>query len=224
MNKLLLLLGILAWSSLLFSQSNTLSKAEDSDPEATALLKKVKQKYDTYTSMELDFSLSIKLAEQPEEVQKGKLAQKGQQYRLDIQEQSVFFDGKTLWVYLKSLNEVQIMDADFAAEGVMSPQDMLKIYESKDYVYSITNKLTQGGRQIKQIEFKPLKKDAEYSKIRVSIDVTTNDLIAVEAFGKDTSRYTLKVDKLTPNKIFPTDYFKFNPANYPKVYIEDLRG
>ncbi len=222
MKKLLILSFLSLFLTTCFAQ-NTLSNAEDSDPQATALLQKVKKKYESFASLEMDFTISIKLAEQPEEIQKGKLAQQGESYRLDIQSQTIFFDGETLWLYLQSLNEVQIMDANFEEEGVLSPKDLLKIYESDNYVYALTNRLKRDNRLLQQIEFKPLNSDFEYTKLRVSIDQNTYEIIMIEAFGRDASKYTLKVDSLLPNKSFATNHFKFNAVNYPNVYIEDLR-
>ncbi|NJL73815.1 MAG: outer membrane lipoprotein carrier protein LolA [Saprospiraceae bacterium] len=223
MRELFFSLLFLAAACSVFGQQNTLSKASDSDPAAKALLQKVRTKYEAYKSVEADFSLTIKIPEQAEEVQKGKLVQQGNQYRLDFTAQSIFFDGVTLWLYLKSLNEVQITDADFEAEGMLSPKDLLTIYEKDDYVYALTSRIQEGGRNLQQIEFKPLQKDFEYNKLRVSVDINTNEVIKIEAFGKDASRYTLKIDKITSNKVFPTSYFKFEPKNYPGVYVEDLR-
>jgi len=206
-----------------FAQQNTLSKSSDSDPAAKALLQKVRNKYEAYKSVEADFSLTIKIPEQSEEVQKGKLVQQGENYRLDFTTQSIFFDGTTLWLYLKSLNEVQITNANFEAEGMLSPKDLLTIYEKDEYVYALTSRVQEGGKTLQQIEFKPLQKDFEYTKLRVSVDVATNEVTKIEAFGKDASRYTLKIEKMAVNKVFTTNYFKFDPKNYPGIYIEDLR-
>jgi hypothetical protein len=45
----------------------------------------------------------------------------------------------------------------------------------------------------------------------------------VKAFGKDSSRYTFSISKLTPNKQFGADHFKFDAKKYPGVKVEDLR-
>ena len=54
----------------------TTAKAETSDPKAKALLDKVKKQYEGYSSLETNFTLVLKLAEQTkEETQKGKMYQ-----------------------------------------------------------------------------------------------------------------------------------------------------
>jgi len=207
-----------------FAQKNMMSKAEDSDPQATALLKKVQQKYEAFSSVGMDFSLIIKVPEMSEEVQKGKMLQKGENYRLEMKDQLVLSNGKTMWLYLKPpLNEVQIMDVEGGMEGILSPKDLLKIYEQKDFVYALTNRIKKNGKWVQQIEFKPLKEDVDYSKLRVSIEHETNEVVQIEAFGNDGTRYTLVVNELTPNVSVADASFKFNKADYPDVYVEDLR-
>lgn len=206
-----------------FAQKNTMSKAGDSDPEATAILKKVQQKYEAFNSVGMDFSLIIKVPEMGEEVQKGKMLQKGENYRLEMKDQLVLYNGQTMWLYLKALNEVQIMDAEEGAEGMLSPKDLLKIYEQKDFVYALTNRVKKNGKWVQQIEFKPLKEEVDYSKLRVSVEHQSNEVVQIEAFGKDGTRYTLVINELTPNVSIADASFKFNKADYPDVYVEDLR-
>jgi outer membrane lipoprotein carrier protein len=74
-----------------------------------------------------------------------------------------------------------------------------------------------------QIEFKPKDKKSEYSKLRISIDEKAGAIEHIKAFAKDGSRYTFSVTKLTPNKAFDADYFKFDAKKYPGVKVEDLR-
>ncbi|MEM0992331.1 MAG: outer membrane lipoprotein carrier protein LolA [Bacteroidota bacterium] len=223
MRKLLFFLLFSAISITTFAQKNTLSKAEDSDPAATALLKKVQQKYEAYQSIGMDFSLTIKVPEMPAEVQRGTLTQRGESYKLDMKDQLILSDSKTIWLYLKSLNEVQIMDASEMPEGMLSPKDLLKIYEQKDFVYALTNRIKKDGRWLQQIEFKPLKKEVDYAKMRVSIANQSNEVVQVEAFGKDGSRYILSVDKFRPNVAVSDATFQFDKSDYPDVYLEDLR-
>jgi outer membrane lipoprotein-sorting protein len=207
----------------LTAQKNTLSSAADSDPEATALLKKVQAKYDAFSTVGMDFSLIIQIPEMAEEVQKGTLYQKGENYKLEMKDQLVFFDGKTMWLYLKGMNEVQIMDAQEMPEGMLSPKDLLRIYEQKDFVYALTNRTKIGNRWVEQIEFKPLKTNVDYSKMRVSIEKDTREIVQIEAFSKDGSRYILRVDDLKPNVTLADATFQFNEKDYPDVYVEDMR-
>jgi outer membrane lipoprotein carrier protein len=199
---------------------------ESSDPATKVVLDKVKAKYEAYKTIEADFSLTLEFPQQAKEVQKGKLLQKGNKYRMDFNQQTVLSDGKAVWMILPKNKEVQINDLPDPNddETILSPQALFRIYLRKDFIYSITNEYAQGKRVIQEIEFKPTGKYSEYSKLRLSIDKKTLDFIELKAFGKDGSRYTLVIASLTPNKPLADASFSFNKANYPGYHVEDLRN
>lgn len=225
-NKLAFVL-LFAVCSTVFAQKNTMSKAGDSDPQATAILDKVRAKYDAYTSMEVDFSLILEDYEVDKVTQKGKLIQQGEMYYLDMEGQTIISDDKTVWVYLERINEVQVnyalSDEEAEEAGVISPKDLFLVYQKDDYVYALVNQFAEKGRLIQQIEFKPVDDDSEYSKIRLSVDKRTDEIVRIKSFNKDGSRYTVIVDKVIPNKKYSPDTFIFDETKYPGVYVEDLR-
>jgi outer membrane lipoprotein-sorting protein len=229
--KHLLLLFLLGTTIAVLAQNkNTAGKIatpakEQSNPAAKAILEKMKAKYQAYKTLEVEFSLSMEMAEQAKELQKGKMQQQGNKYRVDFNGQTIICDAKTLWVILPKNKDVQINNAPTPGEddGILSPQALFNIYQSKDYLYAITNEYSQGARVIQEIEFKPVDKMSEYSKLRLSLDKKTLDFIDLKAFGKDGSRYVLQMSKITPNKAFSASTFTFDKANYPGFHIEDLR-
>ncbi len=197
-----------------------------SDPAAKAILEKLRTKYEAYQSIEADFNLIIEIPEEAKEVQKGNLAQQGDKYRLELEHQAIYSDGKTLWVFWKNNNEVQINNVDDFEEEedeLLSPKDLLRVYEKENFTYALVNDGYENGRAIQQIEFKPLDKDSEYAKMRVTIDKKKNQVIRIKAFSKDSSRYTLEVTKFKPNLSYKAADFVFNPDKYPDIYVEDLR-
>jgi len=224
MRKISLLLSCALFT---FFQLNAqdFTTAEDSDPEAKAILKALKNKYDAYKSLEANISLEIEIPQQPKETQKGTVSRAGDKYRFEIAGQSFISDGETLWIILGNNKEVQISNAPEEGEetGMLTPQTLFSFYEGDDLVYFLTNEFTEGDRLVQQIEFKPLDEFADYSKLRMTIDKRKKEIIRIKAFGKDGSRYTFKLDNLTTNKTFPPSYFTFNKAEYPGYTIVDLR-
>jgi outer membrane lipoprotein carrier protein len=218
----LIMLGFVAQTA--FAQ--TPAPADKNDPEAKKILDKVRKKYESYKTLEATFSLTIELPGQPKEVQKGTIGQDGNKFRLDMTDQVIVSDGATTWVYLKKNNEVQINKADPSGAGdsdFMTPKELLKRYEKGDFIYAVTDKTTEGGRVLTQIEFKPKDKKSEFSKMRVAVDEKNVAIASIKAFAKDGSRYTFAVSKQTPNKVFAAGHFTFDPKKYPGVKVEDLR-
>lgn len=225
MKKLLFLIGLALFvTTAAYSQNNTYSSSKDADPEATKILDKVKSKYQSLKSMEMAITITIDFPEQTAEVQKGQLWQQGDQYKFDLGTNTIYYNGTTIWMHLKELNEVQIMDGNMASAGVPSPKELMEIYEKGDFVYARTQRFAKQGRRIQQIEFKPLNNDYDYSKLRLSVDIDKHEILMVEAFGKgDGSKYILSVDKFTADKSYPANFFVFDEKDYPGVYVEDLR-
>lgn len=222
MQKLFFLTFISIFSLSLFAQDFT--KKTDSDPKAKAVLEKMRKKYESMPSLEADFSLVIEVPQQPSQTQKGKLTQQGDKYRLKLQDRTLVSDGKSVWLFIEKNKEVQINDVEEGASGgISSPKDLLKAYEWDDYIYVLSQEFNENGKVVQQIEFKPTSKDSDYSKIRVTVDKKTSDVVSIKSFGKDGSRYTLTVNKLTPGKQVAPSTFIFNKSECPDCHFEDLR-
>lgn len=202
------------------------TKAGDSDPEATAILKKLRQKFDAFNSLEADFTLEIQLPEQPKEVQKGTLVRQGDKYKLDLSSQSVISDGKALWLILHNNKEVQINnvpDPDEVEGSLLTPEALFNFYENGKYVYQFVNEFVENGKLVQHIEFKPLDQYSDYSKLRLVVDKRKNEIVSVTAFAKDGSRYIFSIGEFRPNKTYASNFFVFDKSKYPDYYVEDLR-
>ena len=206
-------------------QAQNFTKKSDSDPKAKEVLEKMRKKYEAFQSLEAEFSIAIEIPAQPTQNQKGKLVQQGQKYRLVMGDRTMVSDGKAVWLYLQKNNEVQINDVEEDTEsgGISSPKDLLKAYEWEDYIYALTGEFSENGKVVQQIEFKPTLRDSEYSKIRVSLDKKTSDILSIKSFGKDGSRYTLTINKFSPNKQVAASTFTFAKSECPACHFEDLR-
>lgn len=193
------------------------------DPLAKAILESMEKEYDSYASMEMQFNLEIALPEEVPDIQEGSLLQKGEQFFLKLDDQEIISDGKDIWVILKSSEEVQINNIDETDGEMMSPKDMIRLYESEDFEYFLINEMREDGKKIKQIEFKPTDRDSEYSKMRLTVYAKDNKMKRLKIFSKDGSRYTLNITKITPEASITKGSFLFNQDNYPGFHIEDLR-
>jgi outer membrane lipoprotein carrier protein len=220
--SVMLFLGLFLTVSTLTAQ--TAAKPETSDPKAKALLDKVKKLYESYQTLETSFTLSLKMAEQTkEEVQKGKIYQDGTKYRAEVGKTLFISDGTTVWQ--KDNNTVRIMSAsNKKSSELMSPKDLMTIYEKKDYIFALLGQSAEGwSKKANIVTFKPTNRKGDYTQIRVAIDQKTNQVVSITAFGKDQSRYKLSLEQPVPNKKYTADYFTFDKSKFPNVKVEDLR-
>lgn len=230
MKYLFSILFVLGMCSIVSAQDEAIPKqllhTEKSDPEAKVILDKTKALYESFKTMEADFTLTIEIPMEDTETQKGKIIQSGEKFQLSLPGFKVASDGKTVWTYMINNKQVQISDAEDMedSEEFLSPTDFLKMYERGDFYYVLMNEAYEGKTPIQQIEFKPKDKDSEYSKMRVTINKSNSEMMRIKVFSKDSSRFTLAIDKLKSNQSYTGSDFKIDTASLPEdVEVEDLR-
>ncbi len=197
--------------------------AEESDPKAKAILDQVKEMYESYNSLQTDFTLEI--SGEIEETQEGRVNLMGESYRVEMENQNIISNGNTVWFHLKNNNEVQINNPDpEGKEGFLSPADMLKVYD-QNLIYGLKDMVEEDGQMVYHIEFKPREKDdeADFFKLRLSVVKGTYEMSKVVAFSRDGTKYTLTFNNIEPNVNFDEKIFTFDPSKHPDIYIEDLR-
>ncbi len=207
------------------AQSNQYTSVEDSDPEATAILDEIKSKFNSYKSVGIDFSLEINIPDELPIKHTGTLTREGKKYNMETDQYVAICDGTAIWMVIKDQKEVQINDMpeeDEEAE-LFSPEGMLTFYEKGKFVYVLANAFMEDGIPVQQIEFKPLDPYSDYSKLRLTLNKKTKDIVRIEAFGKDATQYTLAISKIIPNKPTSPVLFAFDEQKYSGFHIEDLR-
>jgi len=207
------------------ASAQTMTDASDIDPAAKKILDRMKKEYDTYTSMEVEFDLVMDLPGQDAETQKGKVIQQGEMFMVDMTDRAITSNGDIIWLHIKKNNEVQINDADMDDDetNMLSPKDMLNLYESGEYVYAITGESKVGSKVITAIDFKPLDRNSEFAKMTLSIDEKGKELVSMKVFGKDGGRYTLNIKDIIANKSYGSETFTFDESKFPGIHVEDLR-
>ncbi len=197
-------------------QSNSFK--EKSDPEATKILKKLKEVYSKFDALQIDYSLEIENGED-KEVQQGSILQKGDKYRINNNGNIIINNTKTVWMYIKKQNEVQVNDYDSDDDPGFTPAKIFNIDESdKEFFYAITNSDSKGYK----IEFKPLDPDSDIMKIRIQVDKGQTKITSIKLFQEDGSRMTFLLKNINNAKA-DSNSFRFNKEKYPGVKEVDLR-
>ena len=204
MRKLLFIFLLLP--SLLFSQDR-----------ANEILSKVSKKTASYSTIEAHFTNTIfsELAG-INETQKGVLYLKGDQYRLELEGQTIISDGENNWIHLIDEEEVQIVEIDEEEEN-MSPSKMFTIYQEgyKNYFDSETTNYYI-------INLIP-KETGSFIKIVLRINKKEMRIAGFTLYDKNGGKYTYDVQLFEVNQLFEKDFFQFNYNEHPNVDIIDLR-
>ncbi|MDX1476810.1 MAG: outer membrane lipoprotein carrier protein LolA [Saprospiraceae bacterium] len=209
-------------SATLAAQEGQFLSTTESDPAATALLDRMEQYLSAYDAAHVTFSMSIDHPGQERIIYEGTVDQQGARFRIDVGTYLICSDGVTRWVFVEEINEVSIYNAD-PEDGPQTPLDHLRLYQTEAFIYAITGEDTVDGEQAQVIEFKPVDKYSDFSKVRLTVRGRDARPLSMHVFDKGGSRIHLQIHQISAARPFPDNHFRFVIADHPGVRVEDLR-
>lgn len=196
--------------------------AQNTDGGASELLKKVSAKYQTYTSMQFHYTLKTTKENKTLSTSQGDFALKGDKYRTTFGGQTFFCDGKNIWNYQKSTNEVSIYEYDAEDdENMMNPQKILKNWDKQFRAKYIRDEFNNNVSTA-LVDLTP-KTSQSYYRIRLFINKATNQIMRIALYDKDNTIYTYYIEQFKPNVTLADSYFVFDKSKYPGVEVNDMR-
>lgn len=195
------------------------------DPKAKEILDKISETNKSYQTIQVDFSFTLNNPKNnTTETNEGWVALKGKKYRLHLPalNMDVFSDGTTNWSYLSESNEVNITENEANSDAALNPANLFTIYE-KGFQYSYSGEEDVAGKPAFIIDLVPDNKKKEYTKVRIFVDKAKYQIVKANSYNKDGNTYTLVLKTMKTNQNLEDDFFKFDPAKYPKVQVNDMR-
>jgi outer membrane lipoprotein-sorting protein len=200
----------------------TFSVSAQYDPKALEILDAMSTKYRSIEAFEANISCTLTNdVDQVNEAFNGKIAVKGDKFRMTLPEQEVINNGVTIWTYLPEAKEVNIDNYDPNSEDV-NPSKMHEVYK-KGFKYLYLQDRTEAGVLCEEVDLVPEKKDAQYFKIKMLINKKDKTIQSFTLFDKGGNRYKYTISKFTPNAKIDDAYFVFDPNKHPGVEVIDLR-
>lgn len=192
-----------------------------SDPKAKEVLDKTSTAFKNLDNLKAELSIVMESPDQKAHEQNATVYIKGQNYRLEMPDETIICDNKFIWRYLKDMNEVQISDYE-PADNEITPTNIFNIYEN-DFYYQYSEVVKEDGKEFHVVDLTPYDKEKTFFKVRVWIDNSDNFIRKMRVFDKNGSRYTYAISALEKNIKLSDDYFQFNKEDYPDIHVEDLR-
>jgi len=190
--------------------------------DAEKLLDRISQRYKKFKTIKADFLYSIESkVEKINEKQKGTIVVKGNKFRLDVANQVIICDNKTIWTYSKEVNEVQINHYS-PKEGAIRLDDIFTMY-NKGFLFKIAETHKEGKNDIAIFELTPKDKKKSFYKIKLTVDKTNQSISKSEVYDKNGSVHTYTISNQVPNIKYDDNQFSFNVKKYPGAEIVDLR-
>lgn len=185
------------------------------DPKATPVLQKTSAMYKALKSVEAQFSYTLENpAAKVKDTQSGSLLLQGNRFRLNIMGQVVQSDGTAVHTVMDDAKEVQIKSMeDFKAESELDPTTIFTAYD-KGYKSKYVEEATVKGKKVHVIDLFPEDPGKKpFSRVRLTIDAASSQIVSSRTFSKDGSTFTIEVTKQTPNATVATDAFKVDLAS-----------
>ena len=147
----------------------------------------------------------------------GKFILKNEKFMVEMPEMKIWFDGKTMWSYASQINEVSITEPDKTELATINPLLLIKAVNETS-----TKTQTNKGKNT-TIVFTPKTGKADFEKIELSVETSTNNPTKIEIFGKDKSRMIFEMTNYKSEKNISDNTFVFNKNEYKGVFVNDLR-
>lgn len=191
--------------------------AQSADQTAKQILDKASAKIKSYKSLQVQFSYQLQDANgRSQGMKKGTASMKGIKYLVQLNGQEIYCDGKTIWTYDKSSNEVTITKVD-PSSTILSPQKLFTNFYDKDFLYKVNGEQNTGGKTLVEIEMTPNDKTQNFHKVYLYVDKKTYIVSPIKVLDKNGNRYIYTVVSLNGNAGLTDDSFIFDKVRHPGV-------
>ncbi len=220
MKKIITLLSFISVTVLAGAQGKNPTQ---NDAAAKKILDAVSAKFKTYKAPQATFSYKVENAQGKALSSKsGTVVMKGTKYKVNMSDMQIFSDGKTVWSYDKSSNEVTVDNVNTSGSS-MTPQKLFTNFYDKDFYYKYNGEKKEGGKTLQEIELTPVDKTRPFHKVYVLVDKAAKTLYNAKFLEKTGGRYSYTVTALKANATVADTDFTFNKAKFPGVEVVDLR-
>lgn len=148
----------------------------------------------------------------------GSILLSGNRFKLDTDEFTTWFDGRTQWAYSPRTGEVNISEPTFEELAQINP--FAVIGSLKDGYNARRVNAPKGSDRL---ELTPKHKGGDYSKVTLTLNAATHYPSTIEIVATDGARINIAVTSVKAGKMPDASAFRFNRSLYPRAEIVDLR-
>lgn len=215
MKKLYMVLALMSAGMTMLAQGN--------DPDAKKILDAVSAKFKTFKTVKAAFTYKVEnAAGKALSTKTGTIMMKGTKYRISFGGQEIFCDGKTVWNYDKSANEVTVNNLDESGGGI-TPAKLFTDFYNNDFLYKLNGEKKVGGKVLQEIEMTPTDKNKSFHKVYLMVDKVAKTINSTRVLEKTGDRFVYSVTSMNTSTPMADNLFVFDKSKYPGVEVVDLR-
>lgn len=202
--------NIIACLFLLFA-----TQAVTAQNNAEALIRLMVDQMKSHKNVEMDYKYQINANGLTTESQQGKAWLQGEAYKVEMVEQQMISDGKTIWTYLVDDEEVMVSNA---TEG--EDNTPLKLLTSLDenYAATLTGMDAQGNATIELANPK-----GQYRRVTLRANASKLAISSIDIYMEDGTKLIVTVDEMKFDQELDDKFFTFDAKKHPNVDVIDMR-
>jgi outer membrane lipoprotein carrier protein len=189
--------------------------------ESEALLKKIQKKYNSAKDLSVKFEEHVQFGVTKNEQQfHGMFSmKKGNKFSIDMDQQSIVTDGKSVWTFNKTTNQV-IIDTYRDEPSATSPERILANIPDTYNAVMIGTEIA-GKVEFTVIKLTPKQKKSSMKSMKVWIDTDAMLMKKIQVLDTSDNLMTYTLDDIKINSGLPDSSFTFRPPS--GASIVDLR-
>ena len=182
---------------------------------AEALIRLMVNQMKSHKNVELTYHYQIDTDGQTTENQQGKGWLQGEAYKVEMVEQQIISDGKTIWTYLVDDKEVMISNA---ADGVDNTPLKLLTSLDKNYAATFTGIDEKGVATIELANPK-----GQYRRVTLRANANQLQISGLDVYMEDGTKLLVTIDEMKFDQELGDKFFTFDTKKHPKVDVIDMR-
>jgi outer membrane lipoprotein-sorting protein len=194
------------------------------DAKAKEILDKTSAVFNQSGGLSASFSVNVNDAlNKIKQSFEGKILVKGEKFHLETPDQEISFDGKTQWVYDKSIQEISILNPQPQDIQTLNPVSVFEMYKTDcDYKYKGETVDIQ-KRKVHEVSLFPKKKNGDITQVDIQINPSDWMPVFFRIIYKNKLEYRIYINKYQTQLNFPDSQFVFDTKKYPQANVNDLR-
>lgn len=199
--------------------------AQTNIQKAKTILDKLSKTYKSHKSIVANFTITTVNRDKSKMSQKGTIWVKKKFFRIDMRDQEIMCDGKTIWTWQKEVNEVQIKKYAPSSREIQPSQIFTLWEEGFNYIW--VGKATQYGKNVDVIDLIPKdgREGKDYSKVKLNVDGSKNEIVSATIIKKNGMKVSYVINSQNTKQRLNKGNFKMDVKAKQKAGAEivDLR-
>lgn len=192
------------------------------DKEVKQILEKTSKSIKNAGDIEVQFNATTFSGTEEQANMNGTIYLQKEQIHLVSENVIYWYDGKTMWSYVKANKEVNVSNPSITEQQTMNPYLFLNLYK-KGYTCEDKGSMEINGKDCYSIRLASTNTSQKIKEMLLEIDKTTYHPLSIRMrTGKNKWTRIRIVDYKTKQK-FKSDLFQFNPEEFPGTEVIDLR-